>query len=83
MYESLFQRMVHSVPLYFLVKAKNSMGLTSSTSCQLSTYDMTLPQGRVMFDFSSTSHTGMLRGSTLALDDSVITAQRVCSSVGK
>ena len=58
-----FQRMVHNQPFYFQVKAQNSMGLSSTTSCQLPTYDMTLPEGRVTPDFSSTSHPGLLQGS--------------------
>ena len=73
----VFQRMVHSIRLYFRVKAKNSMGLSAMTSCELPTYDMTLPEGRITADFSSTSHPELLQGSALALDDSVIVTQKV------
>ena len=73
----LFQTLVHSIPLYFSVKAQNSMGLSAVTSCELSTYDMTLPEGRITPDFRSTSHREVLQGSALALDDSVITTHQV------
>ena len=73
----LFQTLVHSIPLYFSVKAQNSMGLSAVTSCELPTYDMTLPEGRIIPDFRSTSHRELLQGSALALDDSVIKIHQV------
>ena len=72
-----FQTMVHSVPLYFRVQATNTMGLSSTTSCQIPTYDMTLPVGRITSDFSSTSHPGIIQVSALAFDDSAIVEQMV------
>ena len=69
--------MVHSVPLYFSVSATNSMGLSATSTCHLPTYDMTLPVGRVTPDFRSTSHPGLLHGSALAFDDSVIVEKKV------
>ncbi|KAI0212798.1 hypothetical protein LSAT2_002240, partial [Lamellibrachia satsuma] len=77
------RRMVHSIRLYFRVKAKNSMGLSTMTSCELPTYDMTLPEGRITADFSSTSHPELLQGSALALDDSVIVTQKISAGYGK
>ncbi|KAI0241220.1 hypothetical protein LSAT2_032838 [Lamellibrachia satsuma] len=79
----LFQTMVQSRPLYFRVKAQNSMGLSSTTSCQLPTYDMTLPEGRITPDFSSTSHPGLLQGSALVLDDSVVVREMISAGYGK
>ena len=76
-YRVPFQKMVHSIPLYFRVMAKNSMGSTSTISCELPTYDMTLPEGRITASFGSTSYPEALRGSTLALDDSVLAVQMV------
>ena len=57
--------------------AKNSMGSTSTISCELPTYDMTLPEGRITASVGSTSYPEALRGSTLALDDSVLIVQMV------
>ena len=53
------------------------MGLSAVTSCELPTYDMTLPEGRITPDFRSTSHRELLQGSVLALDDSVIRTHQV------
>jgi len=69
--------MVHSRRLYFRVKAQNSMGTSAVSLCELPTYDMTLPEGRITPDFRSTSHRELLQGSALALDDSVIRTQKV------
>ncbi|XP_070573688.1 uncharacterized protein [Ptychodera flava] len=60
------------VPLYFTVTAVNSAKASTKTVCQISTYDSTLPAGRVTPDFLSTSHPNILRASSLALDDSPI-----------
>ncbi|KAK2165039.1 hypothetical protein NP493_1368g00012 [Ridgeia piscesae] len=75
--------LVHSIHLYFSVKAQNSMGLSAVTSCELPTYDMTLPEGRITPDFRSTSHRELLQGSALALDDSVIRTHQISAGYGK
>ena len=36
-----------SVPLYFMVKARNSQGLETIAHCSIPTYDCTFPDGRV------------------------------------
>ncbi|CAH1802777.1 unnamed protein product [Owenia fusiformis] len=58
------------VPLYFLIIASNNQGASASIECKLSTYDMTLPKGRMIPDFHSSSHPHILRASGMAVDDS-------------
>ena len=63
-------------PLYFTVYAVNSAGGTSTATCSLSTFDVTLPTGRITPYFKSTSHPHILRASAVVYDDSVILLQR-------
>ncbi|CAH1802680.1 unnamed protein product [Owenia fusiformis] len=58
------------VPLYFLIIALNNQGASASIECELPTYDMTLPKGRMIPDFHSSSHPHILRASGMAVDDS-------------
>ncbi|XP_078575698.1 uncharacterized protein LOC144861600 [Branchiostoma floridae x Branchiostoma japonicum] len=71
------------VPLYFTVTATNSAQQTSLATCELPTYDVTLPGGRVTPDFISTSHPGILRASAVALDDSVLINQKEAVGFGR
>ncbi|XP_078585864.1 uncharacterized protein LOC144867675 [Branchiostoma floridae x Branchiostoma japonicum] len=71
------------VPLYFTVTASNSAQQTSLATCELPTYDVTLPGGRVTPDFISTSHPGILRASAVALDDSVLINQKEAVGFGR
>ncbi|XP_078575735.1 uncharacterized protein LOC144861639 [Branchiostoma floridae x Branchiostoma japonicum] len=64
------------VPLYFTVTGTNSAKLTSLVTCELPTYDVTLPAGRVTPDFTSTSHPRILRSSAVALDDTALASQK-------
>ncbi|KAI8487517.1 hypothetical protein Bbelb_347510 [Branchiostoma belcheri] len=72
----IFKKMKGGVPLYFTVTGTNSGGGTSKITCELPTYDVTLPGGRVTPDFLSTSHPSILRASALAHDDSAILLKR-------
>ncbi|XP_078616233.1 uncharacterized protein LOC144884654 [Branchiostoma floridae x Branchiostoma japonicum] len=72
----VFKKMKGGVPLYFTVTGTNSGGGNAKVTCQLPTYDVTLPGGRVTPDFLSTSHPSILRASAVAHDDSVIRLKR-------
>ncbi|XP_038062441.1 uncharacterized protein LOC119732930 [Patiria miniata] len=63
-------------PLYFTVYAMNNGGGTSTATCSLPTFDITLPTGRITPDFTSTSHPYILRASAVVYDDSVILMQK-------
>ncbi|XP_078658229.1 uncharacterized protein LOC144903712 [Branchiostoma floridae x Branchiostoma belcheri] len=71
------------VPLYFTVTATNSAQQTSLVTCELPTYDVTLPGGRVTPDFLSTSHPGILRASAVALDDAALVNQKEAVGFGR
>ncbi|XP_021370398.1 uncharacterized protein LOC110461300 [Mizuhopecten yessoensis] len=60
----------NSIPLYWNVKARNSQGLEIYTTCQLSTYDNTIPDGRVDSSFAFSSHPSVLSGTITVFDDS-------------
>ncbi|XP_070573546.1 uncharacterized protein [Ptychodera flava] len=60
------------VPLHFTVKAMNSAKNTAMATCFLPTYDVTLPEARIVPDFYSTSRPDVLRVSAVAYDDSPI-----------
>ncbi|XP_019642103.1 PREDICTED: uncharacterized protein LOC109483513 [Branchiostoma belcheri] len=57
--------------------------LTSLVTCELPTYDLTLPGGRVTPDFLSTSHPGILRASAVALDDAALVNQKEAVGFGR
>ncbi|XP_070572594.1 uncharacterized protein [Ptychodera flava] len=71
------------VPLYFTITAVNSASATSKATCGLPTYDVTLPGGRVTADFKSTSNPNVLKASSVALDDSVITQREEAVGFGQ
>ncbi|XP_078573994.1 uncharacterized protein LOC144860567 isoform X3 [Branchiostoma floridae x Branchiostoma japonicum] len=71
------------VPLYFTVTATNSAQQTSLATCELPTYDVTLPGGRVTPDFISTSHPSILRSSAVALDDAALVNQKEAIGFGR
>ncbi|XP_078658231.1 uncharacterized protein LOC144903714 [Branchiostoma floridae x Branchiostoma belcheri] len=77
------QVMRGGVPLYFTVTATNSAQLTSLVTCELPTYDLTPPGGRVTPDFLSTSHPGILRASAVALDDAALVNQKEAVGFGR
>ncbi|CAH1268736.1 Hypp3968 [Branchiostoma lanceolatum] len=72
----VFKKMKGGVPLYFTVTGTNSGGGDAKVTCELPTYDVTLPAGRVTPDFLTTSHPNILRASAVAHDDSVILLKR-------
>ncbi|CAH1239174.1 HEG1 [Branchiostoma lanceolatum] len=72
----VFKKMKGGVPLYFTVTGTNSGGGDAKVTCELPTYDVTLPGGRVTPDFLTTSHPNILRASAVAHDDSVILHKR-------
>ncbi|XP_035696857.1 uncharacterized protein LOC118430254 [Branchiostoma floridae] len=72
----VFKKMKGGVPLYFTVTGTNSGGGNAKVTCELPTYDVTLPGGRVTPDFLTTSHPSILRASAVAHDDSVIRLKR-------
>nr|XP_006817093.1 PREDICTED: uncharacterized protein LOC100376421 [Saccoglossus kowalevskii] len=63
------------IPLHFTVKATNSAKSTSMATCVLPTYDTTLPSGRILSTFKSTSRPDILKGSVVITDDSPISVQ--------
>ncbi|XP_038050876.1 uncharacterized protein LOC119724026 [Patiria miniata] len=74
------QTLLGGHPLYFTVYAMNNGGGTSTATCSLPTFDITLPTGRITPDFTSTSHPHILRASAVVYDDSIILMQQ--ESVG-
>ncbi|XP_077992165.1 uncharacterized protein LOC144446291 [Glandiceps talaboti] len=70
------------VPFYFTVTAVNSAKVTTKATCEIPTYDVTLPGGRVTPDFRSTSHPSILKASAVALDDSVISQREEAVGFG-
>lgn len=72
--------MVQGVPLYFTVTAANEQGLTSKATCEIPTYDQSLPSGRVTPEFYFTSHPHIARATIMAVDDSPIAKKQVLST---
>ncbi|XP_033637389.1 uncharacterized protein LOC117298318 isoform X2 [Asterias rubens] len=70
------QTLLGGHPLHFTVYAMNNGGGTSTATCSLPTFDVTLPTGRITPDFTSTSHPHILRASAVVYDDSVILMQK-------
>ncbi|XP_035668224.1 uncharacterized protein LOC118410558 isoform X2 [Branchiostoma floridae] len=79
----IVREMKGGVPLYFTVTATNSGGGNAKVTCELPTYDVTLPGGRVTPDFLTTSHPNILRASAVAHDDSVILHKRAAVGYGR
>ena len=61
-------RLVSGKRLYFTIVAVNQQGLTALTSCELSTYDTTLPSGWIRPSYLLSSHPSYI-GATLAVYD--------------
>ena len=53
------------------------MGLGAHATCELDTYDMTSPSGRIGSEYKSTSNPNVLHGSLLVVDDSPIVDNQV------
>ncbi|XP_022103294.1 uncharacterized protein LOC110986022 [Acanthaster planci] len=70
------QTLLGGHPLHFTVYAMNNGGGSSTATCSLPTFDITLPTGRITPDFTSTSHPHVLRASAVVYDDSVILLQK-------
>ncbi|CAH1277633.1 Hypp9726 [Branchiostoma lanceolatum] len=79
----IVRSMKGGVPLYFTVTAKNSGGGDAKVTCELPTYDVTLPGGRVTPDFLTTSHPNILRASAVAHDDSEIIQKLAAVGYGR
>ena len=58
------------IPIYWTVKANNSQGLYVNVQCSLTTYDSTLPDGRVDHAYKISSHPSKLVGYVVAFEDS-------------
>ncbi|XP_066275501.1 uncharacterized protein [Branchiostoma lanceolatum] len=79
----VFKKMKGGVPLYFTVTGTNSGGGDAKVTCELPTFDVTLPGGRVTPDFITTSHPSILRASAVAHDDSAILQKREAVGYGR
>eukprot|EP00058_Branchiostoma_floridae_P003027 XP_002588515.1 hypothetical protein BRAFLDRAFT_79470 [Branchiostoma floridae] len=79
----IVRSMKGGVPLYFTVTAENSGGGDARVTCELPTYDVTLPGGRVTPDFLTTSHPNILRASAVAFDDSKIIQKLAAVGYGR
>ena len=63
--------------LYFMITARNNAGGEAHTTCEMSTYDMTLPTGRVKAGYRSSSDPNEMQASLILTDDSPITQTMV------
>ncbi|CAH1242180.1 Hypp6488 [Branchiostoma lanceolatum] len=71
------------VPLYFTAEACNNAGLCSQATCSMSTYDNTLPGGRIDAAFLSSSNQYKLSAVAKLFDDSDISQMRESVGFGK
>ncbi|XP_066300154.1 uncharacterized protein [Branchiostoma lanceolatum] len=71
------------VPLYFTAEACNNAGLCSQATCSMSTYDNTLPGGRIDAAFLSSSNQYKLSAVAKLFDDSEISQMRESVGFGK
>nr|XP_006820036.1 PREDICTED: uncharacterized protein LOC102804939 [Saccoglossus kowalevskii] len=67
--------MVDGMPLYYTATLSNQGDLSITATCDLQTYDLTIPSGRVTPDFLSSSHPSILRASSVINEDSELTSQ--------
>ncbi|KAK7494165.1 hypothetical protein BaRGS_00014638, partial [Batillaria attramentaria] len=74
---------VSGQPVYFKVVATNNEGASSEVSCAISTYDITLPTGRLEAEFATTSNSHALHGSLVVYEDSEITTSNLAVGVGR
>ncbi|KAL8573311.1 hypothetical protein ACOMHN_032773 [Nucella lapillus] len=70
------------VPLYFLVKARNTQGMESTASCALPTFDCTFPDGRVDAAYRCSSHPSTLRSMVVVYEDSELQWDSLYHGVG-
>ncbi|XP_072033446.1 LOW QUALITY PROTEIN: uncharacterized protein [Amphiura filiformis] len=70
------------LPLYFTVTASNSGGGTSSVTCDIPTYDVTLPAGRIDPAFYRSSHPYILEATAVVHDDSEILTEQEAVGFG-
>ena len=75
--DDIVQKLVAGRKLFFTVTAKNSQGGATKATCELPTYDMTLPGGRVMEEFRASTRPDIIWASLLAVDDSRLTIEQV------
>ena len=73
----MLQKMHTGQRLYFKISARNNAGGVAHTTCEMSTYDMTLPTGRVKAGYSSSSDPNEMQASLILTDDSKITQTMV------
>ena len=79
-----FQRLsATGVPLFFTMYAQNDAGERSMATCDLHTYDVTLPGGRFTEDFLSTSNPAVMKASVVVYEDSDIELTQVGLGYGK
>ncbi len=62
-------------PLFFTITASNNGGGKSTVTCDLPTYDVTLPAGRIEPAFRRSSHPYILEATAVIHDDSEILSQ--------
>ncbi|KAL5013969.1 hypothetical protein ScPMuIL_008239 [Solemya velum] len=68
------------VPLYLTVTGTDDAGVSTTISCTLPSYDVTVPSGRFTTAFTSTSNPQVLLASVVVFEDSILTESLV--SVG-
>ncbi len=74
--------MTGGVPVYFTVTASNNGGGTSTVTCSLPTYDVTLPAGRIDPAFRKSSHPYIIEATAVVYDDSEIISQQEAIGFG-
>ena len=70
-------------PLYFTVFAENKAATRNSVTCSLPTFDVTLPTGRMMAEFLTSSNPRIIKATFVGHDDSEITSAFIGVGFGK
>nr|KAG5706426.1 hypothetical protein BaRGS_032819 [Batillaria attramentaria] len=70
------------VPLYFLVRARNSQGLETTGRCSIATYDCTFPDGRADSAYRCSSHSSKLSANVILFEDSELKTDKLFHAVG-
>ena len=78
-----FQPLKTGVPLFFTVHGVNSGGGSSSVTCRLPVFDITVPTGRLTADFSLTSNPNVIKANALVHDESDIAEAFVAVGFGE
>lgn len=76
------QMLPGGIPLYWTVKAANEQGDEVKIQCQLTTYDSTLPDGRIEPAYPLTSNPAKMAGTLITLDDSELTTDQNFAALG-